>query len=174
MAVERFARAATDVARLHTSGREPLAHQKEALRRAGTALNEIRPHGWRDIANVFNRERSLMDDAAQGRTAAAVRALVLESELRTSPERRAERFVGDWRKLSREREVHRFNADEAGLRRAEAGMTAMGKQLQRDPQLESLLRPHARELGSDSGSGGSLSHTIQDWLDRSRRRDIGL
>jgi hypothetical protein len=116
----------------------------------------------------------LIDDAAKGRTAAAVRAMALESELRSNPERRAERFIGEWQKLSREREVHRFNADEAGIRRAEAGMTAMGKQLQRDPQLESLLRPRARELGIQSGSGGSLSHTIQDWLDRSRRRDIGL
>jgi hypothetical protein len=173
IAVERFARAATDVARLHTSGREPLPHQKEALRRAGNALNEIRPHGWRDIAMAFNRERSLMEDAAQGRTA-AVRAMVLESELRMSPEKRAERFMGDWRKLAREREVHGFNADEASVRRAEAGMTAMGKQLQRDPQLESLLRPRARELGIGGGSGGSLSHSIQEWLDRSRRRDIGL
>jgi hypothetical protein len=50
----------------------------------------------------------------------------------------------------------------------------MGKQLQRDPQLESLLRPRARELGIGFGSGGSLSHTIQEWLDRSRQRDIGL
>jgi hypothetical protein len=122
----------------------------------------------------MNREPSLIDDAAKGRTAATIRAMVLESELLTSPERRADRFFDEWRKLSREREVHRFNADEAGARSAEAGMAAMGKQLQRDPQLESLLRPHARELGIESESGGSLSHTIQHWLDRSRRRDIGL
>jgi Ti-type conjugative transfer relaxase TraA len=174
MAVQRFARAAADVVRLRAAGREPLAHQKEALRKAGTALKEIRPHGWQDLAAAFNRDPSLIDDAAKGRTGAAIRAMVLESELRTSPERRAERFVGDWRKLSREREVHRFNVDETGVRKAEAGMTAMGKQLQRDPQLESLLRTRTRDLGIESRSGGSLSHAIHDWLDRSRRRDIGL
>jgi Ti-type conjugative transfer relaxase TraA len=173
-AVQRFARAAADVVRLRTSGREPLAHQKLALRRAGTALDEVRPHGWRDITAAMNREPSLIDDAAKGRTAATIRAMVLESELRTSPEWRAERFVGDWRKLSREREVHRFNADEAGVRRAEAGMTAMGKQLQRDPQLESLLRTRTRELGIEIGMEQSLSRTIQDWFDRSRQRGIGL
>lgn len=82
--------------------------------------------------------------------------------------------MGDWRKLSRERELHRFNADEAGVRRAEAGMTAMGKQLQRDPQLESLLRTRTRELGIEIGMEQSLSRTIQDWFDRSRQKGIGL
>jgi hypothetical protein len=137
-------------------------------------LDEVRPHGWRDITAALNREPNLIDDAAKGRTAATIRAMVLESELRTSPERRAERFVGEWRKLSREREMHRFNADEAGVRRAEAGMTAMGRQLQRDPQLESLLRTRTRELGIEIGMEQSLSRTIQDWFDRSRQRGIGL
>ena len=73
----------------------------KAFRQAGTALEKVPPSGARDMTAAFNRDRSLIDDAANGRTAAAVRAMVLESELRTSPERRAERFVGDWRKLSR-------------------------------------------------------------------------
>jgi Ti-type conjugative transfer relaxase TraA len=172
-AVQRFARAAADVVRFRAAGREPLPHQKEALRKAGTALNEVRPHGWRDITAAMNREPSLIDDAAKGRTAATIRAMVLESELRSSPERRTERFVVEWRKLAREREVHRFNEDEVGVRRAEAGMTAMGKQLQRDPQLESLLRTRTRELGIEIGMEQSLSRSIQDWFDRSRQRGIG-
>lgn len=52
-------------------------------------------------------------------------------------------------------------------------MTAMGKQLQRDPQLESLLRTRTRELGIQMELGRSLSHTIQNWFDRSRQRGIG-
>jgi Ti-type conjugative transfer relaxase TraA len=172
-AVQRFARAAADIVRLRASGREPLAHQKVALRKAGTALDEVRPHGWRDITAAMNREPGLINDAAKGRTASTIRAMMLESEVRMSPERRAERFVAEWRKLSREREVHRFNANEAGLRRTEAGMTAMGKQLQRDPQLESLLRTRTRDLGIEIGMEQSLSRTIQDWFDRSRQRGIG-
>jgi Ti-type conjugative transfer relaxase TraA len=173
-AVQRFARAAADVVRLHREGREALPHQMEAFRKAGMALDEVRPHGYGDMTAAFNRDGGLIDDAAKGRTAAAIRAMVLESELRTSPERRAERFVGDWRKLSREREEHRFNAHEAGVRSAEAGMAAMGKQLQRDPQLESLLRTRTRDLGIDVGMEQSLSRTIQDWFDHSRQRGIGL
>jgi hypothetical protein len=173
-AVQRFARAAVDVVRFRNAGREPLPHHMEAFHKAGAGLDEVRPEGWRDMAAAYHRDPGIIDEAAKGRTASAIRQMVLETEMRTNPERRAERFMGDWRKLSRQREAHRFNYDEAGVRSAEAGMAAMGKQLQRDPQLESLLRPRARELGIESGSRGSLSHTIQDWLDRSRRRDIGL
>ena len=173
-AVQRFARAAVDIVRLRNAGREPLPYHMEAFHKAGAGLDQVRPGGGRDMASAYRRDPSIIDDAAKGRTTNAIRQMVLETEMRTDPERRAERFMEDWRKLSREREAHRFNYDEAGVRRAEAGMAAMGKQLQRDPQLESLLRPRTRELGIESGSGGSLSHTIQDWLDRSRRRDIGL
>jgi hypothetical protein len=173
LAVQRFARAAADVVRLRTASREALPHQMEAWRKAGRALDEVRPHGWRDIASAFNRDASLIDEASKGRTAAAIRAMVLEGELRTSPERRAERFVSDWRKLSKERQALRFNADEAGVQRVEAGMLAMGKQLQRDPQLESLLRTRAGGLGIGLQPHRSLSQTIQDWFDRSRQRGIG-
>lgn len=173
-AVQRFARAAVDVVRFRNAGREPLPHHMEAFHKAGAGLDQVRPEGWRDMAAAYHRDPSIIDEAARGRTANAVRQMVLETEMRTNPERRAERFMADWRKLSREREAHRYNFDEVGARSVEAGMAAMGKQLQRDPQLESLLRPRARELGIGSGSGGTLSHTIQDWLDRSRRRDIGL
>jgi hypothetical protein len=173
-AVQRFARAAVDVLRFRNAGREPQPQHMEAFRKAGAALDEVRSQGWQDMASAHDRDPSLIEEAAKGRTANAVRQMVLETEMRTNPERRAERFMEGWRKLSREREAHRSHWNEAGVRTAEAGMTAMGKQLQRDPQLESLLRPRARELGIGSGSGGSLSHTIQDWLDRSRQRGIGL
>jgi hypothetical protein len=173
LAVQRFARAAADIVRMRRTGRGELPHQLAAYHRAGADLDEVRPSGMRDLTAAFNRDRGLIEQAAKDRTAAVIRAMVLEGELRTNPDRRADRFVGEWRKLVREREVHQFNADETGVRRAEAGMTALGKQLQRDPQLESLLRTRTRELGIEIGREQSLSRTIQDWFDRSRQRGIG-
>lgn len=117
-AVQRFARAAADVVRMREAGREALPHQMETLRNAGRALDSVRPHGWRDLAKAFNRHISLIAMAANGRTGTAIRAMMLEGELRTNPERRAERFIGEWRKLADQREMHRFNVDEAGVRRA--------------------------------------------------------
>ena len=174
MAVQRFARAAVDVVRLRSTGREPLPHQSEALRKAGVALDELRPHGSADLTSALNRDPSLVEDTAKGRTAAAIRQMVLEGELRTSPERRADRFVEDWRKLARRHEALRFDGDDAGARRTQTAMSAMGERLQRDPQLESLLRNRTRELGIDPDPQRSLSQTIQSWLSRSRQMDIGI
>jgi len=52
-------------------------------------------------------------------------------------------------------------------------MTGMAKSLERDPQLESLLRNRVKELGIRSSGGASLSHDLQNWLGLSRGRGLG-
>ena len=49
----------------------------------------------------------------------------------------------------------------------------MAKSLQRDPQLESLLRNRMKELGLSSQGSASLSHDLQDYLSPSRSRCLG-
>ncbi len=137
-------------------------------------MDEVRLHGSHDLTSALNRDPNLINEAAKGRTAAAIRQMVLEGELRTSPERRADRFVEDWRKLARRHEAHRSDGDEAGARRTQSALSAMGDRLQRDPQLESLLRTRTRELGTEPDPQRSLSQTIQSWLSRSRQMDIGI
>jgi hypothetical protein len=46
--------------------------------------------------------------------------------------------------------------------------------LERDPQLESLLRSKRPELGLDAMRGRSLSQDLADWLSPSRSRGLGL
>ncbi len=48
----------------------------------------------------------------------------------------------------------------------------MAKSLERDPQIESLVRQRLPQIGIRVESGASLSHDLQRWLSRSR--DIGL
>jgi len=50
----------------------------------------------------------------------------------------------------------------------------MAKGLERDPQLESLLRNRTQELGLSSQSGQSLSQDLQRHLGRSLGRGLGL
>ena len=50
----------------------------------------------------------------------------------------------------------------------------MAKGLERDPQLESLLRNRTKELGLSSQSGQSLSQDLQRHLGRSLGRGLGL
>ncbi|HSX53745.1 MAG TPA: AAA family ATPase, partial [Sphingomonas sp.] len=172
-AVQRFARAAADILRLRNDGYTELPHQRIAFDKAREALDAVRPEASRDLRAAFSREPGLVSEAAQGRTSAAIRAMALEAELRANPERRADRFVEDWRKLAREHSARRHAGDESGTRAIGQQMAALGKSIERDAQAESLVRKRLPELGIRPRAGGSISHSIQDWLSLSRGRGLG-
>ncbi|QJU57398.1 Ti-type conjugative transfer relaxase TraA [Sphingomonas sp. AP4-R1] len=172
-AVQRFARATEDIVRMRKGGHAELAHQRIAFEKARDALNAVRPHGAHDLREAFVRDGELIGEAARGRTTAALRAMVLEAEMRVSPERRADRFVGDWQKLAKAYNRIRNAGDEAGIRAIGQQMNALGKSLERDAQAESLVKKRLPSLGIHAREGASLSHSIQDWITLSRDRGIG-
>ena len=171
-AVERYARAAADILRMRTRGMEELPHQRTAFRDAGRALDAIQPDAARDLRSAFNADHGLIDQAANGRTAAAIRAMALEAELRTESAQRADQFVAAWRHNIRrlqalEREGDHDASD--GIRRS---LTDMAKSLHRDPQLESLLRNRVKELGINKVGGASISHELLNSPGLSRGRGL--
>src|SRR3546814_11656583 len=88
---------------MHTQGLPVLPHQKDALEKAGKALDAIRPHAATDLAKAIERRPELIAEAAGGRSQEALRAMNQEAAVRTDPALRSERFVSDWR--SEERRV---------------------------------------------------------------------
>jgi hypothetical protein len=173
-AIERYARAASEIVAAQREGGTELPHQRAAFETAGKALDAIHPEAGRDMRSAFNRDLSLVDAAAQGRTKQAIRAMMLEAEVRTNPAARADRFVEDWRKLASKERVHRDAFDDHRLTKVRSDMGVMAKSLERDPQVESLLRKRLPELGIKMPSGASLSHDLQQWLGRSRGLGIGM
>ncbi|WNO53624.1 Ti-type conjugative transfer relaxase TraA [Stakelama saccharophila] len=172
-AVQRFARATADIMRMRRDGYRELPHQTAALDKARAALEAVRPHAARDLGEAFARDAGLADEAAKGRTSAAIRAMTLETEMRASPERRADRFVEDWTKLATAHRRLDRAGDSKGARAIGQQMTAMGKSMERDAQAESLVRKRLPELGLAPHQGASLSHSIQNWLGHSRSRGLG-
>jgi Ti-type conjugative transfer relaxase TraA len=172
--VERYARAEQDIDRMRQKGVSPMPHQETALEKARTALNEIKPKAGRDLAVVFSRQPELIAEAASGRTTNAIRAMQLEAEIRTSPATRADRFVNDWQLLHRQRD----QAFQSGnYTRAEAFTTSMGamaKGLERDPQVDSLLRNRKIELGLHASGSGGIGHQLHEYLGLGRGRGIGI
>ena len=69
------------------------------LNRARDAFEALRPHGWRDAEAAYVKDPTLARDAAKGQLTRAIRALKLETELRTAPRARADRFVERWQQL---------------------------------------------------------------------------
>ncbi|MBB4099480.1 Ti-type conjugative transfer relaxase TraA [Sphingomonas kyeonggiensis] len=173
-AVARLGRAVADTMRLRALGGSELPHQRVALDAAAKELNALRPNGSRDLQAAFRTNPELVTDAAQGRTARVLQAMTLESELHDDRIARADRFVADWNRHARraaafDRQGERWRGDEV-----RTAMTTMAKSLQRDPQLESLLRTRVKELGITPSGTGSLSHDLLHWPGLSRGRGIGI
>lgn len=173
-AVERFARAADDMAKMREQGLPVLPHQRDALEKAGKTLDAIRPHAAADLASALQRQPELSREAADGRSQGAIRAMQLESEIRIDPVQRADRFVNDWQRLGQTRAVMQQSGNDNGARRVAGRMADMANGLERDPQVESLLRNRTRELGLGKDIGRDLSRDLAASVSFERTRSIGM
>ena len=175
-AVERFARALGDIGTMQAQGLPILPHQKDALEKAGKSLDAIRPHAATDLAKALERRPELIADAAGGSSHEAMRAMQHEAAVRADPALRSERFVSDWQGLSAARKQLEQQGDRAGAARVSAKLTELAKGLERDPQVEGLLRGKARELGIDPKPERSVASELTATLARGRTRafDMGI
>jgi hypothetical protein len=173
-AVERYARALGDIGTMQAQGLPVLPHQNDALEKAGKVLDAIRPHAATDLAKALERRPGLIPEAAGGRSQEAMRAMQHEAAVRTDPALRSERFVSDWRELSAARKQLDQQGDRAGAARLSAKLTELTKGLERDPQVEGLLRGKARELGIDPKPERSIANELTATLSRERRLDLGM
>jgi nucleoside-triphosphatase THEP1 len=172
-AVERYARAVVDVYQMRQEGMNELPHQRAALVAAVQALDAVQPHASHDLRTALARAPELIDEAAKGRTAATIRAMALETEIRIGNAQRADRFVAEWQRQARQFKALDRAGEGGAAARVRHSMAAMAKSLERDPQLESLLRARAKDLGIGSLKRASLYHDLQDWLGLSRSRGLG-
>src|SRR3546814_4245435 len=77
----------------------------------------------------------------------ALPILAQEAKVRADPNLRADRFVERWQQLSQDRDRLYRAGDMTGREKAGKEMAGMAKSLERDPQVESILRGRERELG---------------------------
>ena len=173
-AVERYARAAADIGQMREQGLPVLPHQRDALERAGKALDTLRPNASVDLASALQRQPRLASEVAAGRIQGAIRAMQLEAEIRADPVQRADRFVSDWQRLGQARLTMQREGDTKGAQRITNHMAGMAKGLERDAQVESLLRNRTRELGLDKKITRELSRDLTASLSFERTRSIGM
>ncbi|RAZ89061.1 Ti-type conjugative transfer relaxase TraA [Mesorhizobium hawassense] len=155
-ALVRHARALDAIIGSRNADGQGTPEQMRELRDARNAFEKVRPHGWRDAEAAYVKNPELVREAGAGRVNRIVRALQLETEIRTDPSRRADRFVEDWQKLKRTSQRQYEAGDMSGYRSTRSAMSDMAKSLERDPQLESLLANHKKALGIHVESGRRL------------------
>jgi Ti-type conjugative transfer relaxase TraA len=155
-AVDRYARAWTDAARMREQNLPVLEHQKLALRDAGGALDAARPNATRDLLTAMEHEpathQAMTGMQGRERTAQLVAGIQHEDRVRQDPNLKAERLVKVWNGLEAQHE-RLSGRDQAEARgKVEGRMKEVAGALKRDPQLESLMRSRSKELGIEAGS----------------------
>ncbi len=172
----RHARAVDTIFAVQEQGSRASPEQVQELHEARAAFEDMRPYGSHDAEAAYKKNPELATEAASGRVNRAIRALQLETEMRTDPQRRADRFVERWQELKDSGQRQYAAGNISGYKATKSVMGDMAKSLERDPQLESLLANRKRELGIGIESGRSLGRELAftHGIDLGRGRGIGL
>jgi Ti-type conjugative transfer relaxase TraA len=177
-AVDRYARAYESAHRQRSEGLPILDGQKQELRQASLELDQARP-GARELVRSALRydpdmERSMTELSGRQRVGQVIERLDHERAMQADPNVRADRFVERWQELSRQRQgLHGWQHDEA-RGKVEGQMQGLAKSLERDPQVESILRNRRQEIGIGQHMRQSegISRELQQSL--TRGRSLGL
>jgi Ti-type conjugative transfer relaxase TraA len=175
-ALIRHARAVDAIFDMQEMGGKASPAQVKELQEARKAFEEVRPYGSHDAEAAYKKNPELVREAAGSQVNRAIRALQLETELRTDPSRRADRFVERWQKLDHTSQRQYQAGDMSGYKATRSAMGDMAKSLERDPQLESILANRKRDLGIAFESGRRLGQELAftHGIDLGRGRGIGI
>ncbi|MFT4275700.1 MAG: Ti-type conjugative transfer relaxase TraA [Rhodopseudomonas sp.] len=172
----RHARAVNAIFEMQQQEGKASSEQVKELQEARKEFETVRPYGSHDAEAAYKMNPELAELAASGNPARAIRALQLETELRTDPTRRADRFVERWHKLDQTSQRQYQAGDMSGYKTTRASMGDMVKSLERDPQLESILAGRKQQLGIQFETGRRLGQELAftHGIDLGRGRGIGL
>ncbi|MEG3149246.1 Ti-type conjugative transfer relaxase TraA [Sphingomonas sp. ZT3P38] len=173
-AVQRHARIVQAMRFAYSVGDPYSAEQRSELAASRAALNAIRPHAALDLESAMSNDHRLIGDAANGKTAAALRAMQFEEELRVDPQLRADTFVQRWQSLERQRRSLVRDHEDGRAAKVAESMLGMAKSLERDPQVESLLRIRKAELGLPAVPSRGVGQSLVDMVGSWRGRGLGI
>jgi AAA domain len=173
-AVQGHARVVVEIFKAKGRGHPALPHQVTALQKARTALDRFDHHASCVLEQSYRADHGLAEEVAGGRTQRAIRILQLEVELQGDPVKRADRFVTDWARLNARRAEAYGAVDMKGMSDLWDRTATMAKALERDPQMESVLRGRQAALGIETEIGRSLGQALARSIGAERGRGRGM
>ena len=181
-AVDRYSRAYQSIDQHRREGLPVLDMQRQEMGDAGQQLDQVRD-GMKDLMrstlqNDPATARAMTELSGRERVAHVIDGMKRENAALQDPNIRAERFVERWQELQgQRRELRGWQHDDARAK-VESQMNGLTKSLERDPQVDSILRNRRQELGigQELRRGQSIAHQLQEEMSRSRQisRGIGL
>ncbi|MEE3504618.1 Ti-type conjugative transfer relaxase TraA [Acidiphilium acidophilum] len=155
-AIERYALAWTDQARMEAQGLPVLEHQKIALRDTGAALDAARPGSVQDLRLALHYDpktrQAMTELAGPARSAALISGIEREAKTRADPNVRAQRYVANWKVLEAvHNKTHAW--DKAPERDAIAGrLQRLATTIQKDGPAQAVMVAQPARFGIMPGS----------------------
>lgn len=177
-AVDRYARAFDAADRNLSQGLPMLEGQKKELRQAGQQLDQVRPGTSALMVSAMKHDpetmRGMTELSGRERVGQLIAGMDRERAALADPNVRADRFVQKWQELQGQREQLRGWQHDAARGKVEGQMQGLAKNLERDPQVESILRNRRQEIGIGQNMRQSegISRELQQSL--TRGRSLGL
>ena len=178
-AVDRYARAYQSIDQHRREGLPVLDMQRQEIRVAGQQLDQVQD-GMNDLMrstlqNDPATARAMTELSGRERVGQVIEGMKRENAALQDPNVRAERFVNRWQELQGQRqELRGWQHDEA-RGKVEGQMRGMTKNLERDPQVESILRNRSQDLGiGHVRQSESLARNMEQSLARGRSQGLGM
>jgi Ti-type conjugative transfer relaxase TraA len=173
-AVTRHARIVQDMRYTHSVGDSYAPEQRAELLSSRAALDRIQPHGAHDLESAFSADLRHIPEAANGRTTAAIRAMQLETEMRDNPQLRADVFIQRWQAHDHQRRMFLRDREDSRANKIADQMIGMAKGLERDPQVESILRNRKAQFGLPAMTERGIGQSLADMVGGGRSRGISI
>ncbi|MCQ9147714.1 Ti-type conjugative transfer relaxase TraA [Ochrobactrum sp. BTU2] len=179
-AVDRYARAYQSIDQHRRDGLPVLDMQRQEIRAAGQQLDQVQG-GMKDLMRSTlqhdpSTARAMTELSGRERVAHVIDGMKRENAALQDPNVRAERFVERWQELQgQRRELRGWQHDDARAK-VESQMNGMTKSLERDPQVDSILRNRRQELGigQELRRGQTIARELQDEMTRGHRLSRGI
>lgn len=178
-AVDRYARAYQSMDQHRREGLPILDMQKQELRAAEQQLDQV-SGGLKDLMHSTVQHdprtvRAMTGLSGRERARHVIDGMKRENAALADPAVRAERFVDRWQELQEQRRLFHSRYDAEARGKIESQLSGMAKSLERDPQVESLLRNRRQELGlpQEPQREKPVARELQDDVERGPRHSRG-
>ena len=177
-AVDHYARAFSAADKQLGEGLPLLEGQKQELRLSSQKLEQLRPGSYELMKSALQYDpqtiQAMTELSGRERVGQVLAGMDRERAAQADPNVRADRFIERWQELQvQRRELRGWQHDEA-RGKVEGEMRGMGKSLERDPQLESVLRNRSQELGiSHIRQGQTIAREMERQVSQGRSQSIG-
>ena len=179
-AVDRYSRAYQSIDQHRRDGLPVLDMQRQEMRDAGQQLDQVQG-GMKDLLRSTLQHdpataRAMTELSGRERVAQVIDGMKRENAALQDPNVRAERFVERWQELQGQRQQLRGWQHDEARGKVESQMNGMTKSLERDPQVDSILRNRRQELGigQQQRKGQSIAHELQEEMTRGQRLSRGI